>query len=180
VTEASPASAGDGQFFHWRRMKRILVATDGSLSAIDAVSFAVEFATHHQAEVVFVHVVPTLDFVTPIGLEDAGVAVPHEPTERDRVVLNDASAVAAEHGVRASTVLLGGSTANEIVAHAESCDADLIVIGSRGHGAVASALLGSVAVGVLHAARQPVLVLRCARPQATPSTTHPEKATATA
>ena len=44
---------------------------------------------------------------------------------------DEASAVAAENGVTASTVLLGGSTADEIVAHAESCDADLIVVGSR-------------------------------------------------
>ena len=48
------------------------------------------------------------------------------------------------------------------MAHAEACDADLIVIGSRGHGPVASALLGSVALGVLHASKQPVLVVRCA------------------
>ena len=48
------------------------------------------------------------------------------------------------------------------MAHAESNDVDLIVIGSRGHGAVASALLGSVVLGVLHAAKQPVIVIRCA------------------
>jgi len=71
--------------------------------------------------------------------------------------------VATEHGVRATTILLGGTAADEIVAHAESCDADVIVIGSRGHGLVASALLGSVALGVLHAAKQPVLLLRCAQ-----------------
>jgi nucleotide-binding universal stress UspA family protein len=55
-----------------------------------------------------------------------------------------------------------GATADEIVAHAESNAVDLIVIGSRGHGPVASALLGCVALGVLHAAKQPVIVVRCA------------------
>jgi len=153
---------------HWGMMKRILVATDGSLSAIDAVSFAVEFAHHHQAELIFVHVVPSVEFVPPVALDDAGAALPHEPTAHDHALLREASAVAAENGVTATTVLLGGSTANEIVAHAKSCGADLIVIGSRGHGPVASALLGSVALGVLHAAKQPVLVVRCAMPAHAP------------
>jgi nucleotide-binding universal stress UspA family protein len=145
-------------------MKRVLVATDGSLSATDAIGFAVEFASSRDAELIFVHVVPTLEFVQPFGLEDTGSARPHEPTQHDHALLRDASALAAEHGVNATTVLLGGSTADELVAHAEANDVDLIVIGSRGHGAVSSALLGSVAVGVLHASKQPVVVIRCALP----------------
>ena len=83
------------------------------------------------------HVVPThRPRRRPLGLEDSGIALPHEPTEHDHALLHEAAAVAAEYGVTATTVLLGGSTADEIVAHAESNDVDLIVIGSRGHGAV--------------------------------------------
>jgi nucleotide-binding universal stress UspA family protein len=171
--DAAPPGAVDAtsraQLGHWHMMKRILVATDGSLSAADAISFAVEFASHHQAELTFVHVVPAVEFVPPIGLDNTGAALPHEPTEHDHALLHEASVVAAERGVSATTVLLGGSTADEIVAHAESCNADLIVIGSRGHGVVASALLGSVALGVLHASKQPVLVVRCAKPPDTPA-----------
>ena len=147
---------------HWRLMKRILVATDGSLSAADAVGFAVDFASAREAELTFVHVVPTIEFVPTAGVDDVHGALPHQPTERDLALLRDAASLAAEEGVTATTVLLGGSTAEEIVAHAEASAADLIVIGSRGHGPVASALLGSVALGVLHASKQPVLVVRCA------------------
>src|SRR6476659_2046654 len=107
---SDPAGAPrEGQLAHWRGMKRILVATDGSLTATDAISFAVEFASHNQAELIFVHVVPTIEFVSPVGLEDTGIALPHEPTERDHALLHEASAVAAENGVSATTVLLGGS-----------------------------------------------------------------------
>ncbi len=108
------------------------------------------------------HVVPTIDVASSVAFDDPGIAVPHEPTERDHVLLQEALAVAVEHGVNATAVLLGGSTADEIVAHAEANDVDLIVIGSRGRGAASSALFGSVVLGVLHAAKQPALVVRCA------------------
>jgi nucleotide-binding universal stress UspA family protein len=56
--------------------------------------------------------------------------------------------------------LLRGEAVDEIVAFADVIDADLIVVGSRGHGTVASAVLGSVSRGVLREARRPVLVAR--------------------
>jgi nucleotide-binding universal stress UspA family protein len=62
--------------------------------------------------------------------------------------------------LQVKTTLLAGDTVDEIVAYADSIDADLIVVGSRGRGNVASALLGSVSQGVLHEARRPVLIVR--------------------
>ena len=55
-------------------------------------------------------------------------------------------------------MLLTGDTVDEIVAYADSHDVDLIVVGSRGHGAIANALLGSVSQGVLRESRRSVLV----------------------
>jgi nucleotide-binding universal stress UspA family protein len=159
---AAVAAKSDRLRSHWHAMKRVLVATDGSVTAADAIGFAVEYALGNGAELIFVHVIPTIDFVAPGALEDTGIALPHEPTGHDHAVLRRAATVAEEYGVSATTVLLGGSTAEEIVAHADSNDVDMIVIGSRGHGAVASAILGSVVLGVLHAAKQPVIVVRCA------------------
>ncbi len=159
---AAAADESDRLASHWRAMKRVLVATDGSITAADAIGFAVEYALGNGAELIFVHVIPTIDFVAPGALEDTGIALPHEPTGHDHAVLRRAAIAAAEFGVGATTVLLGGSTAEAIVAHADSNDVDMIVIGSRGQGAVASAILGSVVLGVLHAAKQPVIVVRCA------------------
>jgi nucleotide-binding universal stress UspA family protein len=159
-------------------MQRVLVATDGSPSAADAIGFAVDFASAREAELIFVHVVPSIDFLPTTGTDDVRGAVPHEPTERDHVLVRDAAALAAEHGVPATTVVLAGSTAQAIVAHAESCGADLIVIGSRGYGAVASALLGSVALGVLHTSKLPVLVIRCATGPSPGTPTDPATASA--
>jgi nucleotide-binding universal stress UspA family protein len=90
-------------------------------------------------------------------------ALPHTVGAQDRIALEEASTLAADVGVSARTELLTGNPVDEIVAYADSIDADLIVVGSRGHGAVASALLGSVSQGVLHEAQRPVLVVRGTR-----------------
>jgi nucleotide-binding universal stress UspA family protein len=140
-------------------MKKILIATDGSASAREAIEFGLELAEEHAAEVAFVHVVPVLDrsFADGIGVP---AAVPHRVDEVDRKPLEEALAAAAERDLDATAELLAGEPADEIVAYADSLDADLIVVGSRGRGAIATALLGSVSRGVLHEARQPVLVVR--------------------
>lgn len=143
-------------------MNRILVATDGSPPSAEAVEFGVELAAEHTAELIFVHVVPTLDVVSVSGFGAIGGAVPHEPTDYDRSLLDEAAAVAAERDVVSTTVLLRGDVVDEIVAYADSHDVDLIVVGSRGRGALASTLLGSVSRGVLRESRRPVLIVRSA------------------
>jgi nucleotide-binding universal stress UspA family protein len=123
----------------------------------------VEWAVEHRAELTFVHVVPLVDVVNGLGLEFPGIATLHEPTEPDRELLTEAARIAAEQGVAATTALLAGTTADEIVAHGEASGPDLIVVGSRGHGPVSDALLGSVSHAVLRHARCRVLVVRGAR-----------------
>ena len=136
-------------------MNKILVATDGSDSAAEAVEFGIELAAEHEAELILVHVVPALDIVPASGFGMGG-AFPHEPSPEDRRLLEDAAVRAEEYGVVATTVLLAGDTVDEIVAYADSHNVDLIVVGSRGHGAIANALLGSVSRGVLAESKRPV------------------------
>jgi nucleotide-binding universal stress UspA family protein len=142
-------------------MKQIVIATDGSGSAVDAVAFGLELAREQNASVVFVHVVPLYE-VFPGDVFAMAAPQPHELSEADREPLEKATAAAESSGVRATTQLLAGDPANEIVAYADSVDADVIVVGSRGRGAIAGAFLGSVSRGVLREARRPVLVVPCA------------------
>jgi nucleotide-binding universal stress UspA family protein len=153
-------------------MKRFLIATDGSASAREAVAFGLELAAEQTAEVNVVHVTPGLDIVPMSGF-GMPAAQEHRPNAHDRAPLDEAVKLAAEEGIGVRTELLTGNPVDEIVAFADTIDADLIVVGSRGHGAVVSALLGSVSQGVLHEARRPVLIFRRAparmsKPTATP------------
>jgi nucleotide-binding universal stress UspA family protein len=141
-------------------MKRIVIATDGSDHAQEAVEFGLELAAEQHAEAVIMHVAPALDVLPAAGFAVGAAAIPHELDEHDRTSLVEAAELAAERGVEVKTELLAGNPADEIVAYADSIDADLIVIGSRGHGTIASALLGSVSRAVLHDSRRPVLVVR--------------------
>jgi len=140
-------------------MNRILIATDGSPSGQEAVDFGIELAADQGASVAFVYVVPVLDIVPMSGF-GLGGAVEHKPTERDTELIDEAQEKAHEAGVAAYSRLLRGDPVDEIVAYADTIDPDLIVVGSRGHGAVTSALLGSVSRGILQEARRPVLVVR--------------------
>ena len=142
-------------------MKKILVATDGSPAALQAVELGLDLAEEHGAQVTFVHVAPAADVLPVAGFGMAGpVSVPHRLDEHDRTSLDEALELADKRDVPALTRLLVGGAARQIVGYADEIDADLIVVGSRGLGAVGSTLLGSVSRKVLHDAKRPVLIVR--------------------
>jgi nucleotide-binding universal stress UspA family protein len=130
-------------------MKKILIATDGSAASAEAVEFGVELAAEHQAEVLFVHVAPALDGlpIATFGVAGGVPQVPHELNSFDHASLEDAARVAARAGVEASSKLLVGNAVDEIVAYADSERADMIVVGSRGHGTLVIRGLAAVPVG---------------------------------
>ena len=141
-------------------MNRILIATDGSPASTEATHFGLELAAEEHAAVVFVHVAPARDVVPTMGGFGMTGTLPHEMTEHDRSPLDEAVTLAEEEGVLARSTLLQGNVVDEIVAYADERDVDLIVLGSRGHGLLAGALLGSVSQGVVRESKLPVVVVR--------------------
>ena len=151
-------------------MERILIAIDGSPASHEAVEFGVELAAEQDAAVIFVHVVPASgrhpDDLLRHGCRSSA-ARGHarkrgSPSSRRRQPRST-------RAYSATAKLLIGDAVDEIVACADNLDVDLIVIGSRGHGKLTSALLGSVSRGVVSESKRPVLIIRgleAAQPEA--------------
>jgi nucleotide-binding universal stress UspA family protein len=126
----------------------------------DVIEHAAALARAFGASLWLLHAAaPDPDFV---GYEPGPDTVRHAVAAELRDVhrrLQERSARLREQGLDCTALLVQGSTPETIVREAERLAADLIVLGSRGHGFLRRALLGSVSEHVLHHANRPVLIL---------------------
>jgi nucleotide-binding universal stress UspA family protein len=133
----------------------VVIATDGSQGAETAVKAGARVARTIGTKAVLVYVRPTLG---PLG-EPYYQEKLSEQMGHARTALERANALLAEEGVEAEEETLEGSAAERVVELAQTRNALLIVVGSRGLGAVTGALLGSVSSAIIHRADRPVLVV---------------------
>lgn len=138
-------------------MPTIVVGTDGSEGAGAAVGEALDLAKRLSANVVFVAVSPHVSELLGGTVYQKKLS---EHLNRARASLDAARAVSEEAGVEAEYELAQGDPAEEVVKMAKARDADLVVVGTRGHGALAGSLLGSVSSDVVRTSGRPVVVVR--------------------
>lgn len=139
-------------------MKRILVAIDGSDPSLKAARMAADIALRFGAQLTLVHVVPKLLLPPDVyGLTLAEVEREHRAYAEK--LLQKAVAFLAEPGVDTTSTILYGSPAESIAEEAAAGDVGMVVVGSRGHGAVARVFLGSVSDRIVHISPKPVLVV---------------------
>jgi nucleotide-binding universal stress UspA family protein len=134
--------------------KSILVAWDGSEHAKRALSEAVDLARTQDARLTLLTVAAPLQAwpgpVVPISQADLdGVA---------EQILAEGEALVPE-GIRVSGRTAAGHPGIELLKRATAADDDLIVMGSRGRGAIRSAVLGSTSHFVLNHATVPILIV---------------------
>ena len=138
-------------------MRRILVAVDGSPGAREAVAAGIELAKGLGAPLLFV----AARSAPPAALGDPFYQRRlSEVLAKLRPAVDAALAAAAEAGVEADAELAEGEPAEVILSVAANWEADLIVVGSRGLGPFAGAILGSVSRAVVQRADRPVLVVK--------------------
>lgn len=136
---------------------KLLLAVDGSDAALTAVRWVVEHLTAWSAA-------PDLHLLTVQPAVASGLvrrflsqqAVDDYQREEGMAALAPSQAELAKAGVTAVVHVGVGDAAPTIVAHARALDADAIVLGKHGAGAVRTALLGSTARRVLELSDRPV------------------------
>jgi adenylylsulfate kinase len=159
VHQRPPESAGEKENAQrsCAMFKKILLATDGSPDAAAALRYARDLAWRDEAMVVLVHAFEPVPRYLGDPWEER-VTVRHIAGARE--VASGAAQALQEAGVDVIVEVLEGPPADAILKVADVRACDLIVMGSRGHGALASLLLGSVSHRVLAHARIPVMVVR--------------------
>jgi nucleotide-binding universal stress UspA family protein len=139
-------------------MRRILVAIDGSAPASRGARLAAEIAVRFGSRLTLAYVVPRL--LLPPDVYGLTVEeVEREKRAHGERVLHEALAALGDAGVEIEPVVLSGSPAEMLAQAAEAPDVDLVVAGSRGQGAVARALLGSVSDRLAHICPKPILIV---------------------
>jgi nucleotide-binding universal stress UspA family protein len=140
--------------------KHILVPTDLSEGAEEALDYACELASKLDATIHLVNVIG----IPALGLPELGIAL--TSTVIDSMIADNKKAIdelAARKGTQArmGQVLLKTGDARDVINQtALEVGADLIVMGTHGRRGFTRALLGSVAETVVRSAPCPVLTVR--------------------
>jgi nucleotide-binding universal stress UspA family protein len=139
-----------------RAYATILLATDLTPVSAAATEHAIELAAQLSARLLVVNVIDPRrgGLLRPLGR-----VRPVEEREDRTMAAQDVVDRARQAGARATYLVWDGDPGDGILAAAEAEGADLIVVGTRGRGAVGR-MLGSVSDRVLHRAQVPVLVVR--------------------
>jgi len=140
---------------------KILVGYDGSESSIKALKKAIELAKLSNSELHIVGVVrpfefAAIDYISPDEIEE----YEKEEISKEERFLKEAKAMAEEKGIKASTKVMEGEPAEELMAYADINKCDLIVVGHRGVGGFKRMILGTTAGNLVKYANQSVLVVK--------------------
>jgi nucleotide-binding universal stress UspA family protein len=138
---------------------RVVVGVDGSATSVDAIGFAYDFASRHRATLVAV-----LAWNEAPSAVSPGPAWQLDWTDVDEACRRELAESLAGWEERYPDVVVHREvTTAQLPAQAlltAAQEADLLVVGSHGRGAVRSILLGSVSHAVMHYAPCPVAVVR--------------------
>ena len=139
---------------------KILAAVDLSKASGYVIEAVHRVATVTDGEVFLMHVVMTLPVIA--GPEFVPVIEPNEVAERyldEQDELADLVTQLSDADINTTAVLRQGDPVATVLKEAAAIDADLIVVGSHGHGLFFDAIVGSFSSGVLRESTIPVLVV---------------------
>jgi nucleotide-binding universal stress UspA family protein len=142
-------------------MRNLLVPIDGSETSMRALEHAIALARErHGVELNLLNVHPD-----PIVYGEIQVYVPmdrllEEQRKHSETLLAPAVEKARAAGIAYTIAIESGDAATTIARRADALKCEGIVMGTRGLGAIANLLLGSVAAKVVHLANVPVTLVK--------------------
>jgi len=148
-------------------ISKILVATDGSETALKASRYAVDLAKQLGASVTILSVIDQR--ILPsyyAGPPEASAIYIAQSVEDDLKVaakkyVTTVKKICKKKEVPCRTIIASGHPTEEIVKEAERSRSNLIILGSHGRSALGAVFLGSVTYGVVHKdTRVPVMIVR--------------------
>jgi nucleotide-binding universal stress UspA family protein len=136
--------------------EKIVVGLDGSPGSARALSWVVAHAHGQDTHVVAV------DAVRPLGeflLDLPGAGVDNWREKLRLELEQDWCKPLADAGISYRAVTIDESPVAALTKIADAEKADMIVVGSEGHGSLAGRVLGSVSYGIAHTAHHPVVIV---------------------
>jgi len=135
----------------------IIIAVDGSESGWRALKYARNLAEKYDARLIMVHAYPrTSDLHDCDGYD----SLLFERKSSGQQIIETARRLLGVSSIAVEEDLLEGPAADAILSVVQARKADLVVIGSRGMGAIKGMIFGSVATKVSHHADCPVMIVR--------------------
>ena len=142
---------------------KILLPVDGSELSMEAVRFVVGLVRQGlQADVVLANVQEPASLYELVVAHDADM-IERICAEAGAHALESAQALLGQAGIAYESEVAKGDPAHTLIDILERYGCELVVMGARGQGTLRSALLGSVANEVLHAAGVPVMIVKPAQ-----------------
>jgi len=144
-------------------LKQVVVATDFGEAAEAALSYGREFARTFGAKLVLLHVVEDV-LTRPFAAEAFTTSYPQLQQEIEAASKEQLDAALTDDDRRTlsaeAVMLRSNQPADAIAAYAAERNADILITGTHGRGAVAHMLMGSVAERLVRTAPCPVLTVR--------------------
>lgn len=137
----------------------IMIAVDGSSESLQAVREALKLmARGLRTEIALVNVQEPASLLELATRDPDAIAA--AAVEAGENLMSEAAALLDAEGVGYSMEVVLGEPGSMLVDMAEELDADMVIMGARGMGALKSVIVGSVSKAVITHCHRPVLVVR--------------------